>query len=650
MSAELTPGGRFRTLHGPLRITERVLLSLIPVVGILYVMDVQLYMGKPFLREQYVGFVLALVLGAVFLTVPAGRKSPRTYVPWYDSGAALLGLSTGLYLTFFYPGLINTLGDITPERVVLGTLALLAVFEATRRLLGWFLLVIAGIFAFYARFSYLFPGMLYGRGLPWDQLINHLYIDSNALIGIPLFVIGTIVLAFVVFGQVLFATGGGQVLTDLAFAAFGRFRGGPAKMAVIASSLFGTMSGSAVANVVTTGVITIPMMKQTGYSPQMAGAIEAVASTGGLLMPPIMGASAFIMAEFLAIPYARVAIAAFIPAVLYYVALFVQVDLEAGKRGLRGLPREHLPSVRDVARRGWPFVIPPLLIIYVLFVMNLDPAKSGIYGAAAALIINLARRKGRLGLRKLAELLEATGRVMLEIGVVGAVAGVVIGLVTVTGLGFIFSLLVVKFAAGSALLLLAVGALAAMFLGMGLPAVAVYILLAILLAPALVELGLEPLAAHLFVIYFGNLAMITPPICVAAYAAATLAGSDPIKTGFEAMRLGTIAYVVPFVFAFSPVLLLQGAPAEIVLAVVTAVAGATLLGIALEGYLFRKLHWLKRVLIGMAAVALLVPSAGGPAFLWPSDIAGALVALPLLVAEWRHGRRGPAHALGAPRR
>lgn len=611
----------------------------IPVIGVLFVVDVHSYFMIALYREQYIGLFLALVLGSIFLAVPARKGHPSNRVPWYDIVLCLAGLAVGVYVAFFYPQVIMRLAFPTPDKIILGIVGALIVLEATRRTTGWSLVIVATAFILYARFTHFMPGDFYARGAPWDKLAISLYLDAGGMLGFPLWVISTMVFAFIFFGQVLFLTGGGRFLTDFSLATMGRFRGGPAKMAIVASSLFGTISGSAVANVSTTGVVTIPLMKNAGYRPHVAAAIEAVASTGGQLAPPVMGVAAFLMAEMLAIPYAQVALAAAIPALLYYVALFTQVDLEAAKQGLRGLPKEQLPSITSVARTGWLFVIPLVVVVYTLFVLNFEPGKAGIAATASALVLSLIRRDTRPTLRRFFSILEATGGAMLDLGAIGATVGLIIGAISLSGVGFTFSFLLVGLGQDNLILLLVLTALTSMILGMGLPTGAVYILLAVLVGSAMEKLGILPIAAHLFFFYFGMLSMITPPVCLATFAAAAIAGSDPLKTGIEAMRLGIIAYIVPFIFVFSPALLLQASPLTVVLGVVTAIAGAVLLGIAFIGFLFRRIAWGSRLLLAVGAVALLIPPGGAITLSWPINIAGLGISAALIAWEWLHRKK-----------
>lgn len=635
------PSPRYRTLTGLPRWILRVTRVTIPVVGVLFVLDVQSYLGMVLYREQYMGLFLALVLGSIFLAVPARRGRERNRVPWYDMVLCMAGLAIGLYIALLYPRVIFQVAYPTPDKIILGIAGILVVLEATRRTTGWSLVIVAAAFILYARFTHFMPGAFYARGAPWDKLAISLFLDSEGLLGFPTWVISTMVFAFIFFGQVLFLTGGGAFLTDFSLATMGRFRGGTAKMAIVASSLFGAISGSAVANVTTTGVVTIPLMKKAGYRPQVAAAIEAVASTGGQLAPPVMGVAAFLMAEVLSIPYAEVALAAAIPAFLYYVALFTQVDLEAAKHGFRGLPREQLPSVASVGRAGWVFVIPLVVVVYTLFVLNFEPGKAGIVATASALLLSFVRRETRPTFAKFVSILEATGGAMLDLGAIGATVGLIIGAISLSGVGFTFSLLVVGLGENNLALLLVLTAVTSMILGMGLPTGAVYILLAVLVGSAMEKLGIQPLAAHMFFFYFGMLSMITPPVCLATFAAASIAGADPLKTAIHGIRLGIVAYIVPFIFVFSPALLLKASPLTIVLSAVTATVGAVLLGIAFTGFLFRRISWSVRTLLTVGAVALLIPPGGAITLSWPINLVGATVSASLIGWEWLHREQIP---------
>ena len=620
------------------RLLQRLLLMAIPILSLLFGFNVPSRMGMAILQEQFLGVILIAVLASVFIARPATARSSRTRIPWYDTILVLLSVAVGGYLAVYYPRIVNDIGVMTPDKVILGTIALVLVMEASRRITGWVLLIISAIFIFYAHFSYLFPGMLYARGIPWSRIVVHLYIDPNSLLGIPLTIVANVVIGFILFGQVLFTSGGGQFFTDIATSLLGRFRGGAAKMSVVSSGLFGMISGSPVSNVVITGCVSIPLMKNTGYKPHVAAAIESVASTGGQLMPPIMGAAAFVMAEFLEVPYATVALAALFPALLYYLALFLQVDLEAGKTGLTRVAEENIPSLAAVLKRGWIFIFPIALLIYMLFFLNLNAATAAYTAAAAIIPVSYLRRGGHIGFGTMLTILEQTGLAMLEVAVVCAVAGIVIGVLTLTGLPFIFTLFVDMLGTHDKFLILILTGIISLVLGMGMPTTAVYVMVALTLAPALIKLGIDPIAAHLFVFYYAMLSMITPPICIAAFAGAALAKANPMRTGYTCMRLGIIAYLIPFIFVYDKLLLFNGPILLIAFSVVTATAGTLSIGIAMAGYFMRSIGWIMRLLLAAGGIGLLIPPGGVIEYSWTANAVGAAVLVLFLLFEL-HARR-----------
>jgi TRAP transporter 4TM/12TM fusion protein len=628
MSEERGVEVRFRRHSGLLGLIEKILLICIPVSGIMAILDIFLYFGKSVWVEQYMAVFLGLIMTLVPLLIPATKASPRDKLPWYDAILSVIGFGVGFFVVVFYPDIVATSGLTPLDRTIMGAIAILFILESCRRLLGWALLGIVVLFILYAHFSYLFPGPLYSSGVPWVRLANYLYLDPGALFGVPIRIAGTIVLAFIFFGQVFFKIGGGNVLTDGALSLMGRYRGGPAKVAVLSSMAFGTISGSAVGNVVTTGTFTIPLMKRIGYAPHFAGAVEATASTGGQIMPPVMGVTAFLMAELLNIPYAEVALAAMLPAILYYLGLFVQVDLEAAKRGLKGLPSKMLPLFRRVLLDGWIFIIPVIVLVYTLFILYLEPDKAGLYSVISAFVVSTFKKASRINLKKVLIILESVGEALIEIGIIVGAAGLIIGVMSVSGLGFSFSLALTALAGGNYFILLLASALGASILGMGMPVLASYILVVPLVAPALVHLGMPPLCAHMFVFYYAVLSFLTPPVCLSVYAACSIANSKLMPTALQALRLGIAAYIVPFIFAYHPALLLQGTFLEVLVAVVTALIGIGLIAIAVESYLFRPLSWSRKILLCGGGLLSLIPG-------WKTDFLGLAIALPIVFWEWR---------------
>ncbi len=628
---------RTRVLKGAVGRVNRALLILIPIVGVFFSLEVPQRVGWLIFGEQYMGLFLALTLCATFLTVPEGMAGHRHRVPWYDLLAALAGLAVGLYIFINYPSLVNSLGEIRTDRVIMGMVAVVLLAEASRRLTGWALVIIAAVFLFYAFFAYLFPGPFYGRGWSVSRIATYLYLDRNGIFGQSLEVAAGIVLVFILFGNVLYAVGGAAFLTDFSLALMGRFRGGPAKMAIVSSSLFGTISGSAVANVVVDGTMTIPMMKKSGYPPTVAAAVEATASTGGQIMPPVMGAAAFLIAEYLQIPYSEVALRALVPAVLFYVALFVQVDLLAGRHGLRGLSADELPKLGEVMRRSAGFLVPLAVLITFLFFIPKRPEVAGLLAVGASFVVGWLTPGIKLGVREIINIFADTGRGLLDIAIITGLAGIIIGVLALTSLDFSLTFTLLNVAQSSIILLLILTALVNMVLGLSLPTTAVYILLAVLVGPALTKAGIIPISAHLFIFYFGMLSTITPPVCLAAYTAASLAKTDPMKTGWECMRLGVLAYIVPFIFALSPSLLLIGPWQEVAPTVITALMATVLLGVGLVGYLFRPIGIPRRSLFIIAAAGLFVPLVpSGPFALltWTSNGVCLVLAVMLVGGEW----------------
>ena len=633
MSDELAASpGRFRVLTGSPASILRALLISLSVLGSIWALEVQNYFEIAFFKQQYLALFLALALGSVFIAVKAYPKQPGDSVPWYDWLLALGGFAVGLYVTILYPTIAYRLGILSPDRWIFGGLALILILEATRRVAGGTLAWLALGVILYTRFAEWLPGIFYAKSASWARIASYLYLDSNGMLGLPIDVAAGVVVAFILFGQALYAVGGDKFLTDLALIATGRYRGGPAKVSVVSSALFGTVSGSAVANVVVDGAITIPLMKRTGFSSHMAAAIEAVASNGGQITPPVMGAAAFLMAEFLNIPYGQIALAAAIPAALYYLALFTQIDLEAAKHGLLGLPTEQIPKFRNVIRLGWVFLIPLAILIYTLMIENWEPGKSGMFAVILVFAVGAIQKETRPSFKKIVNAFEETGKILLDIAVITALAGIVIGALHLSGFTFKISLLLVTLSGNNVFLLLLITALGCLFLGLPLPTTVVYITLAVLAAPALVQLGIPPLAAHLFLFYFGMVSLITPPDCLPVYIAASIARADFWQTGWTAMRLGIAAYIVPFIFALHPPLIFMGTAKEILIAIFTAVVGVVLLAAGCAGYLFRPLSWTKRGLLWLAALMLLLPAWSDVWLI--ADFVGFVLAGAVVAWEW----------------
>ena len=631
MSDDFNAATKFRSLTGAAHAVERAVVILLTLVAAAWAGELHVFLNLTFFKEQFLGFFFALGMAGVFLRVKSRSDESGSYVPAYDWLCFIGCLVTGGYIMVMYPTIAYRLGILSPERWILGGLAILLILEATRRVAGWALVWVGLACILYAKFADFFPGLFAAKGASWARIASYLYLDSNALLGVPLTVAASVVVAFIFFGQALYAVGGDKFITDIALIVMGKYRGGPAKVAVVSSALFGTVSGSAVANVAVDGAITIPMMKRTGYPAHVAAAIEAVASNGGQITPPVMGAAAFLMAEFLNIPYGQIALAAAVPAALYYLALFTQVDLEAAKHGLGGLPKDQIPKFRGVIRLGWVFLFPLGFLIYVLMWENWEAGKAGMATVILTFIVGALQKETRPTFRKILSSIEETGRTLLDIVVITSLAGLVIGALQLSGLTFKLSLILISLSGGNVLALLALTAIVCILLGMSLPTAVVYITLAVLVGPALAQLGIDPLAAHLFLFYFGMLSLITPPDCLATYTAAAIAQSDFWKTGWTGMRLGIAAYVVPFVFALHPALILKGSISEIIFAVVATSIGTFLLAVGCAGYLYRLLDWPKRGLFCLAGLLLMLPSWQGAWLI--ADVAGLLLGVGLFVWE-----------------
>jgi TRAP transporter 4TM/12TM fusion protein len=553
---------------------------------------------------------LLFACALVFLTFPVsnrfqGRTYPRS-LRVLDLGLVGLSVLVLVHLALSYKTLAMRGGAASDADLWLGGLAILLVLECTRRLMGWALPIITLVALAYTLGGHAIPGLWGHFPLDLEQLISYQYLTTEGLFGIPLGVSASFIFIFIMFGAFLVSSGTGEFFIQFANAIAGHMRGGPAKVAVISSAFFGTISGSAVANVVSTGSFTIPLMKKIGYRPQFAGAVESVASTGGQFMPPVMGAGAFIMADMLGVGYFEVCKAAIIPACLYYFALLYMVHMEAVKTGLTGLPRSELPLLGSVVRHGGHLMIPAFFLI-LLLTLGYSPMKAGLWSIIAVLVVSGLRKATRMGWREVLAAMERGAKGCLEVALACACAGIVIGCVTQTGLGLKFSGLVIDAASGNLMLSLVMVMLASMVLGMGLTTSAAYILTVILGGPVLIELGVPAIAAHLFVFYYACLSCITPPVALAAFAGAAVAGSRPFPTGFESMRLAAIAYISPFFFVYSPVLIWKGAWWEIALACLTAVLGSIALGSGLMGYLRTRLNWALRLLLLVAGFGLIKP-------------------------------------------
>src|SRR6266508_1931956 len=614
---ESSPGKR------PYARTLFALQALLVVCVTGWVLDLQrALVGLNLYTEQLLLAVLGLSIAICFLVT---RKEPRSW----DLAAAFAGLALCLYLAWRYPELSDRLTMRPLDGILMSAALALLVLEGTRRMAGF---TLAGVL--YAMLGHHLPGVFQARPVEFTRLLVYLSLDTNALLGTSLQIGIIVIVPFILLGQVLGRCGGSEFFTDLARAWMGRYRGGSAKVAVVGSAFFGMISGSAVANVSAVGVVTIPLMKRSGFPAQIAAAIEAVGSTGGQLMPPVMGAAAFLMAEVLQVPYAKVMIAAIIPALLYYLALFFAVDIEAAKRGIRGESAERLPQALAVLKAGWYFPLPFVVLVYALVTWSWQAEHAALLATAVLVALSLAfGYKGeRVPPKDIVKAIVSTGGTVVDLILICAVSGIFIGILNITGLAFGMTLQLLEVTGQSLPMMLALTAVMAILLGLGLPTVGVYIIMATLIAPALVKVGVAPMAAHMFLLYFGVMSMVTPPVALSAFAAANIAGADVDKTGWTATRIGWAAYIVPFLFAVSPSLLMAGDPLAIAWAVLTAALGIWLGTIGVVGYYSAPIPIALRALFVVAGVLLLIPADAFPGAI-VTDIVGLVLGSVLLGRE-----------------
>ena len=613
-SGEAMAAGRIRRFSGYGDKAVSAMAVAMALYILCYVGDVFFYLGVE-LYGAHRALVYGMILLLVFTLVPAHREAARDRVPWYDILFAVGGSASSLYMFFNWEQVTRFYGQPTPLIMILGAISLLCTLEAARRTVGSAVTILGSFFLFYVLFGNYFPGFLFTRGYSYARMIGHFYTSDGALFGLALEIFTVIVATYVIFGQFIQVSGAGEFFLKLGISLVGRYRGGPAKVAVFASSLFGTVSGSSVANVVVDGPITINMMKRLGYRAAFAGGVEAAASNGGQIMPPVMGAAAFLMAEILGVPYWSVAVGAFLPALLYYVALYFMLDFEAAKTGLRGLEQEEIPSFFATLKEGWIFILPLVVLVVLIGQFGYNVAKAGLYSTLVLIAISYCKKETRLGPRKIKSALEQGALAFCDLGPAAGVIGIIMSAVSLTGLGMALSAGLIETAGGQLWLLLILTAIASIIMGMGSSTLLVYIVLAMFVAPAVIKMGVDPLAAHLFIFYFGCMSLVTPPVALAAYAAAIIAKADYWQTGWESSRLGIVGYIVPFIFVYQPALLMHGSATEVALAAGSALVGTIALAGAMTGYFFAILSWWQRSLMFLGAVTLIYPG-------WKTDLVG----------------------------
>ncbi|TAK46396.1 MAG: TRAP transporter fused permease subunit [Betaproteobacteria bacterium] len=617
-AAPAPTGARHRALPPLWRAVLVVLVLAAIGLALNQLLNLGFFVGTTLIDSAYLYWLCALLVGSVFLLMPATRGARRDGVPWYDVLLFLLSFGVFTYFALNAQRVVLEGWEYKAPReaVWIAYAGWLMLLEATRRAGGTAVFVVVTLVSFYPVYAGYMPGPI--AGLPRDlaATASFHFASSESALGIPTRAFGELVIGFVMFGAVLQYTGAAHFFNDLAFALFGSVRGGPAKVSIFASGLMGSVSGSVVSNVLTTGVVTIPAMKRIGFKPAYAGGVEACASTGGVLMPPVMGATAFVMAAFLGVPYSVVAIAALVPSLLFYFALFVQIDGYAAKNGLKGLPRAELPSLRAAFLEGWHYLFVFALLVWMLLILQRE-SLAPFYATALLLVINQFSRRHRLDWQRLRALLEGVGGALSELAALLAGVGLIIGALSVTGLAGTLANDLVYLAGNNVYVLLLMGAITSFIFGMGMTITACYIFLAIVLAPPLVAAGFDPVAVHLFMLYWGMVSFITPPVALAAFVAAGIAKAPPMQVGLQSVRLGSAMYFVPFFFVLNPALILRGAPWEIIVVVGTAVAGLAVIASALEGYLVGVgaladgiAGWTARALLLAGGLAMALPGGG----------------------------------------
>ena len=580
------------------------------------------------LPETRLSLFLACIVFIGFLTYPIKKGHVKVnFMPWYDIVLMLVGTGCFLYFAFNAMTLIKLATRIEPIHVVIGAVGILILLELCRRCVGLPILCVVGVLLVYTFYNQLSWNADFYQAL--KNIIYKLFYTTNGVIGTPVNVCYTYIVLFIIFGAFLERTGIANFFISFANRLAGWSSGGPAKVAVISSALCGMVSGSSVGNTVTTGSVTIPMMKKTGYKPEFAGAVEAAASTGGQIMPPIMGAAAFLMAEYMGLPYATVAVKAILPAVLYFTGIFIAVHLEAKKLGLKGLSRDEMPAWKDLGRKSY-LLLPLILLVWLVS----SGAKTMQFSAAvsilAAVVVGFLNKGERLTPKKIFEALEAGARGAITVGVACAVAGMIAGCITVTGLASILINGIVGLAGNAQIIGLALTMVCCIILGMGVPTTANYCIMASTCAPILIKMGIPVVAAHFFVFYFGIVADITPPVALAAYAGSAIAKSDPMKTGVNATKLAIAAFIVPYIFAYSPALLFENVSGwwEVTQICISALLGIFGIAAALNGHLYKKVPWYFRLLLVAGGLGMMIPGT-------LTDVVGlALVALVIVVQYW----------------
>ena len=548
------------------------------------------------------GFIL------IFLVYPMSSKSRKDRLSLDSVIAASIILICGVYVMFTWFRKMGAMGlEVPLYELIMGGIFIILLIEGTRRALGLAFPMIAVLVLVYARFGEIMPSLFAHKNYGVDRIISSMFITADGVFGMLAGISATFIFLFILFGAMLREAGGGEFFINFAYGICGRFRGGPAKIAVVASSMFGMLSGSGTANVAGTGQITIPLMKRTGYPPYFAGAVETVSSAGGLLMPPIMGSAVFIMMEIIGVNYLVIIKASIMMAILYYLGLFLMIDIEAQKIGLVGLKQEEIPPLKKTLKEGWQFFIPLLVLIYFLGIERSSVTRAALWANVSIPFVAMMRTKTRMSLSKILTGLEKGALTAAPVVAILSLGGIVVGMITLTGLGLMLSSILIELSHGSLFLLLFMTMIASIILGMGVPPVAAYIILAILVVPALIRMGVYPLAAHLFVFYFGTIAGITPPMAPDAFVAAGIADSPMMKTALTACRLAIVIFILPYIFVYNNALLMIGNFWQIIWVSLTALLGVFALAAAVQNFMSKKLPFLLRIVLFGTSFSLIVP-------------------------------------------
>lgn len=620
-------GSRLRHYHGWAAWGVKGFAALIPLYSIFFMLNIMgYYFNKTFFIDAYLAIFLCFILIMVFLVFPATKKSPHNRLPWYDIVLIVATLATTIYrANISWNVNWGFKAGATILDQVMFVFLLITMFEAVRRTTGLIVLSIIVLFVIYIFTAHYLPGLWGSSAYSWKDFTGYMYVFNEGIFGMVLRIAGTIIILFVTFGAFMFTSGMSKVIMDLALAVAGRYRGGPAKVAIVASALMGMLSGSPTANAGTMGVISIPLMRKLGYNPNFAGAVEAVASTGGVLMPPIMGSVAFLMAEMTGVGYGAVCVAAALPAILYYLCLYFQLDFEAAKMGLVGLSRAQLPSLkRTIMEGGYLFL--PVIILIILLATGMDILYVVTYSMASVIIVSLFRKDTRMGFKKIFDSLSSGTEGVLTVVPVMAAVGIIVGALSLTGLSVNLGSLI-RVLAGNNLWLLAILVWVFLYIaGTGVGQIATYLVMVVLVGPAFVQMGVSVLTVHMFIFISGMSMFVTPPNCPVVFIASSISGGGIWRTGFAAMKLGIVAFLLPFILLYKPTLMLTGTPLEIIVGFVSACLSALFLAAGVEGFLLRNASIWQRLLFLIGGVGLLVPG-------WQIEVIALLV---LLVAVLPH--------------